>query len=558
MTREPLPASLAASLARAAAHPGDPDAGKPGLRVEWVQTHLSHVFLTPRRVYKLRKDVALDFVDFSTRARRNADCRREVRLNRRLAPDVYLGIAPIEARGKRFAIGALGETCSPGREHVVVMRRLPAGRDALSLLARGELGSDRVDAVALCLARFHAAHGLGRPSPWSRAAWFEHLQRPVLDNLRLLEASAGRLFPRSTWADTCAAARAFAATHRDVFEARRRAGRAVDGHGDVHLQHVWFEAGRSEPTLVDCIEFNDRLRRIDVAAEVAFLAMDLRYRGRPRLAARFLRSYAEATDDHGLFEVVDYFVSHRAAVRATVAAIAADDVRIAPRQRSAAAASAHAHMRLAARALRPPARGALVLLAGVVGTGKSSAAEVVADATGGVAIASDRLRKRLRGPPGGARRLYTQSAKDAVYAGLLERAAPVVRSGRVAVLDATYERASHRDHARRWAAELGVPFAVVETRAPRALTLERLARRAAAGSLGVRRRTRAVRGESRRLCAGPAAPRCGPSRRQDGSARLARRAAPPGEALAARRGLTLPRASGFSSSYQPAPHWRSR
>jgi aminoglycoside phosphotransferase family enzyme/predicted kinase len=486
LKRQPLPAKLAARLARPAAHPHDPAARQRGFRIEWVQTHLSHVFLTPERVYKLRKDVALGFVDFSTRARRNADCRNEVRLNRRLAPDVYLGIAPIEVRGRRAEIGPIGATCSPTHEHVVVMRRLPAGHDALSMLGRGEFGVEHVDAVAVRLARFHAAHGLGRPSPWSRAAWFAQLRRPVLDNLHLLEASAGRLFPRATWAGICAAERAFADAHRDTFEARRREGRAVEGHGDVHLQHVWFEDGRVEPTLIDCIEFNAALRRLDAAAEVAFLAMDLRYRGRARLAARFLQSYAEAADDHGLFEVVEYFVSYRAAVRAKVAAIAAGDANIGARQRAAAAHSVRAHMRLAARVLQPPEAGALVLLTGVVGTGKSSAAEVVATATGGVAIASDRLRKRLRGLPddardGATRGLYTKAAKNAVYDALLERAAPVLRAGRVAVLDATYERATHRDRARRRAAALGVPVCIVETRAPRATTLARLARRAAAG-----------------------------------------------------------------------------
>jgi hypothetical protein len=312
------------------------------------------------------------------------------------------------------------------------------------------------------------------------------VQQPVFDNLRLLETSAGRLFPRASWLATRDAVHAFVASHRDVFEARRREGRAVDGHGDVHLQHVWFEAGREVPTLVDCIEFNDSLRHIDAAAEVAFLAMDLRYRGRGALAARFLQSYAEAADDYGLFEVVDYFISYRAAVRAKVAAIAAEDAGIAARQRAAAATSARAHMRLAARALRAPASGALVLLAGIVGTGKSSAAQVVAAATEGVVIASDRLRKRMRGLPDdardGARRgIYTRAAKDAVYAAMLERAAPVLRSGRVAVLDATYESASQRDRALRWAAARGVPVCMVETRAPRAATLDRLARRAAAG-----------------------------------------------------------------------------
>jgi hypothetical protein len=388
-------------------------------------------------------------------------------------------------RGGRFAIGPLDPRAArldPAREHVVVMRRLPAGCDALSLLERGALTGAHVDAVAAVLARFHARHGLGRPSPWSRAAWLERVQAPALDNLRLLEPAAGRFFPRATWRAVRDAALAFAADHRDAFEARRRAGRAVDGHGDVHLQHVWFEPGRAEPTLVDCIEFNPDLRRIDAAAEVAFLAMDLRYRGAARLAARFLARYAEAADDYGLFAVLDYYLSYRAAVRAKVAALAADDAAIGAAQRRAAAASARRHMGLALRALRERRGGALVLCTGIVGTGKSTAAAIVAGALDGVVIASDPLRKRLRGlaptARGGERRaLYTPAAKDAVYRGLLARAGPVVRSGRVAILDATYERAEHRRAALAWARGRGVPVCVVETRAPRATALARLARR---------------------------------------------------------------------------------
>lgn len=451
------------------------------------------MYLTGERAWKLRKAVQLGFVDFSTRAERNADCAREVVLNRRLAPDVYLGVAPVEPGGGGFRIGRIVEPASPDvlarapEEHVVAMRRLPSGRDALSLLDRGALRACHIDVVAERLAQFHAAHGLGVPAPFDRETWLARMREPVVENLRLLEPMAGRLVPRSTLARvrdrTLAALEALA----PVFEARRLAGRAVDGHGDVHLQHVWFETETSAPLFVDCIEFRDDWRRIDAAAEIAFPAMDLRYRQRPRLAARLLRGYAAAIDDFDLYRVIDYFVSYRAAVRAKVAALAAVDAGIGPAQREAAGKSARRHLALADRALRPGSRGALVLMTGLVGSGKSRAAGRLADAVDGVVIASDRVRKHLHGfPPdarGGADRgLYDAASKEEVYAALLTRAEPVVASGRIAILDATYARERHRRAVIDWArARQLAPTTVVQTSCARDTALQRLARRAAEG-----------------------------------------------------------------------------
>lgn len=451
------------------------------------------MYLTGERAWKLRKAVHLGFVDFSTRRERNADCAREVLLNRRLASDVYLGVAPIESRNGDFRIGRIVETATPAgladepREHVVAMRRLPAGRDALSLVERGILRARHIDAIAERLARFHAGHGLGAPAPFDADTWLRRMREPVLENLRLLEPVAGRLVPRSTLARVRSRTRTALDELAPVFEARRRAGRAVDGHGDVHLQHVWFEDETAAPLFVDCIEFREDWRRIDAAAEVAFPAMDLRYRNRPRFAARLLRGYAAASDDFDLYRVIDYFVSYRAAVRAKVAALAAADADIAPAQREAAGTSARRHLSLADRALRPPARGALVLMTGLVGSGKSSAAGGLADAVDGVVIASDRVRKHLYGlapdARGGAEQgLYDDAAKEAVYAALLARAEPVTASGRIAILDATYARERHRRAAIAWARSrrLG-PTTVVQTRCARDTALERLARRAAEG-----------------------------------------------------------------------------
>jgi len=479
-----IPAQLFAALARSEAYPGDPSA-RDGVRV--VQTHLSWVFLTGARAYKVRKAVRLGFVDFGTRARRSADCLREVRLNRRLSPDVYLGVAPIHfARGKarigRLAPDPEAAWLHRPEELCVVMRRLPEGRDARSLLARRRLRPEQLDAVADLLAEFHARHRLGTPVPMSPAAWRARCTGPVADNFTLLRESArAGLVPAALVERVARRAERFAREQRARFEARRRAGRGVDGHGDLHLEHVWFETDAAPPRLVDCLEFRDDLRRIDAASEVAFLAMDLRYRGHPALAARFLRRYAAATGDTDLYRVVDYYVSYRAAVRAKVACVAAADAALAPPQRAAARRSARRHLVLAERALAARGRGALVLVAGTVGSGKSSVARALADRMEAVVLASDVVRKQ-RARAAGAPVRYDERAKGAVYGELLARAEPVVASGRIALLDATFDTAARRRRARVWARARGVPAFLVEVRCPEAVARRRLAARAAAGA----------------------------------------------------------------------------
>jgi aminoglycoside phosphotransferase family enzyme/predicted kinase len=470
------------ALATPAAHPHDASA----TTVEVVQTHLSHVFLTGRRVYKFRKDVDLGFVCFDTRAARNEDCLREVALNRRLAPDVYLGVAPLEAGPGGARVGAVSEglvSDGPAPEHCVVMRRLPEGRDALSLLAAGRLTRDQIQRVAHVMARFHAAHGLGAPAPFDPAGWLEHCGAPVRDNFRLLALHAEELVPHDVLAAAQERALGFLAEHAERFEARRRDGRVVDGHGDLHLQHVWFETDDAEPLVIDCLEFSEALRRIDAASEVAFLAMDLVYRGSDGLAAHFLASYAAERDDFDLFTVVDWFASYRAAVRAKVAAIAAVDASIAEAQRAAAARSARDHLGLAASLLAPRRGASVIAVGGVVGAGKSTLSTAVAETTGGVVISSDRVRKHRLGLAPGERappEAYSRAGKAEVYAGLLERAEPVVGSGRVAVLDATWGRRADRDALRAWADRLGLRAVFVEARCGRDEAIRRLEARAAA------------------------------------------------------------------------------
>jgi aminoglycoside phosphotransferase family enzyme/predicted kinase len=476
-------------LTKPAGYPTDPSANRG---VGRIQTHLSHVFLTEQRVYKFRKPVDFGFVHFATRSERNTDCEREVALNRRLAPDVYLGVAPLLSDGSQHWVGAVCDripTAHDPPEYCVVMRRLPTGRDALSLLDKGVLSELQLDRLAGRIAGFHEQCGLGTPAPFSAEDWRARCLDPVEQNFRSLAVSWDNASGSGRIAETAEAMRAFGEKHSDRFDRRRRTGRAVDGHGDLHLQHVWFETDQADPIIIDCLEFNESLRKIDAAAEVAFPAMDLHYRGYENLAARFLRTYARDSDDFDLYSVIDFFISYRAAVRAKVAAIAAADDNIDADQRSRAAASAHRHMELAAETIRSRPNAPLVLVGGVVGAGKSAVANVLADHVGGVVVSSDRVRKRMAGlapterihaaPDEG---LYAADATERVYAGLLDRARPIVESGRMAILDATFGRYRHRAMAAELARELRVPIHVVEARCSAQVAVARLARREKMGT----------------------------------------------------------------------------
>jgi uncharacterized protein len=475
---EPLDPAIVAALARGETFSQE-DGAAAG--VQHLQTHMSHVFLTSRRAYKLRKAVRFEFVDFSTRAARDVDCLDEVRLNRRLAPDLYLGIAPLRRRGAAIELGPVSEElANDALEHCVVMRRLPEGRDALTLLERGELGSAQLGALAERIALFHRANPLTRVL--SEDEWREHVASPVRESLDLFAGAQLDACAREQLALALERTERFVAEHWDRFAVRLAQGRAVHGHGDLHLQHIWYETPESAPLVVDCVEFRSSFREIDAASEVAFLAMDLMHRGRADLAAHFLRSYAARSDDFGLYSVVDYFIAYRAAVRAKVGELARRDPEVDSAQRERAEQSVRVHLSLSAAALEPRGRGSLVLVCGRIGSGKSSAAAHLAELVDGVVIASDRVRKHLAGLDPlerGHAGLYTEKMTRATYESLAERALPVIDSGRTAILDATYATRALRERTRAWAETHRLEPWLLEVSCDDALVRERLVARRA-------------------------------------------------------------------------------
>jgi aminoglycoside phosphotransferase family enzyme/predicted kinase len=458
---------LIAALANPACYPGAPP-------VEVIQTHASVVFLAGDRAYKLKKPVNFGFLDYSTPARRRLMCQREVRLNRRLAPDVYLGVQPVVERDGQVAIGGPGQPI----DWLVEMRRLPDERCLRHLLRERRVGEEEIRAVARHVAALYvsAATGPGIARYGSLAT----IRRNVEENFRQIAPFVGTVLSAASYAEIVATGRALLRERRAVFEARRAAGRIRDGHGDLRCDHVYLLPAIA---VVDCIEFNQRFRYGDQASDLAFLAMDLEAHGRPDLAAALVAEFERAAADD-LSDVLDVYVAYRACVRGKVAALRATEPEVGDEERDWARVEAARFFALARRVGRGDRAPRLIVVCGLTGSGKSVLAEAVSRVLGARVFEADATRKRLAGlAPTDPRDdalddgLYTPAMNARVYTALLEGAAGELAAGRSVILDATYRRRADREAAAALARRFGARLVVVECVADEATCLARIARR---------------------------------------------------------------------------------
>jgi aminoglycoside phosphotransferase family enzyme/predicted kinase len=469
-------------LAPAVRRRGGLDASAP---VELRATHASWVYLAGADVWKVKRPVDLGFLDFTSLEARRRDCEDEARLNRRLAPSIYLGVEPVRRGPGGLELGGAG----PVVDWAVHMRRLPDGASAAARLARGVLGPAELEALAACVADFHRA---ARETPaWGeRARLRANVDENFAETERFVGDSVGDLVDRETFEDARAFQTRWLDEHAALLEARVAAGRIREGHGDLRLEHVYFlddDPGDAAPIVIDCVEFAERFRAGDVAADVAFLAMELDLAARPDLASGFLARYAEAAGDLDLYRVVDFYLSYRAWVRGKVAALVASDadapLDVRTRKRAEARRDFALARSYAGRALEPPF---VVVVGGMIGSGKSTLAQALGRALAAPVISSDRTRKALAGlgatERGGAE-LYTEAGRARAYDELLRRADGVLGSGRPVVLDGTFSEARRRGQARELARARGADLVVVEVSCATPTLRARLARRRAGGSV---------------------------------------------------------------------------
>jgi aminoglycoside phosphotransferase family enzyme/predicted kinase len=444
--------------------------------VEVVETHISWVLLTGEHAYKVKKAVALEFLDFTALESRRRFCLEELRLNRRLAPDLYLDVVAITGSAQQPALGGSGAPI----EYAVRMREFPQSALLSRIAAAEGLAAVDIDALAATVADFHGRIAVCRDDRHGAPA---EILRFADDNFRQIAAAGGAP------GDGAALARLQAWTRRehvalhDVFAARRSEGRVRECHGDLHLANVARIDGAI--TIFDGIEYSEPLRWIDVASEIAFTVMDLEDRGQPAFAHRFLDAWLEASADYGALAVLRYYVVYRALVRAKVACLRARQLPPGP-ARDAMHREFHDYVDLAAHASRSASSG-IVITHGFSGSGKTTVSQQLLESLGAVRLRSDVQRRRLFGvAPAGASDLaagrYAPEATRATYLRLADLARTVVASGRIALLDAACLARWQRDLFRELAASLRVPFVIVDCVAPEALLRQRIEARRAAGT----------------------------------------------------------------------------
>ncbi len=452
--------------------------GHPATDPHLVETHISWVVLAGERAYKIRKPVRLPFLDFTTLAARRADCERELALNRRWAPTLYLDVVPV--RGCPLSPRLTGT--GPVIDHAVVMRRFPAGMRLDRVAARGGLDPALCDELAETVARLHEA--APRAAQHSDHGTPTAIAREVQGNLDVLAAWRG-VTETEALARVDTASRDMLADHAQHFVARRAAGRVRDCHGDLHLENLALVDGAVTP--FDGVEFDPALRTVDVASDLAFLLMDLRARGHEDAANRVLDRWLQHTGDYEALTVLDHYLVYRALVRAKVSAIratqiAGGDAHDAARSGDGedAAARANRLIALAAALASRPCAAALVITRGVSGSGKSWLAARLAAHAGLVCLRSDVERARLYPAAPPAVR-YGAEATAATYGRLATLAETVLESGRIALVDATFLDPAWRERFRRLARDKGVAFRILDLEAPRPVLERRVRQRAARG-----------------------------------------------------------------------------
>jgi hypothetical protein len=458
------------SLQRPAAYPhaaGD---------ITHIQTHASHVLLAGAFAYKIKRPLSLGFLDYSRLEERKRLCEEEIRLNRRLCAGIYLGVVSITRHGADVEVGGAGAAV----EYAVQMRRVAPGTFLSEMIASGEAAAGHLHAVARTLAEFHRSAPTSAPvAVYGRR---ETIWQNWDENFKQTRDCVGLTLAAARVAHIRAYVERWLRDNAALVEERADAGRVREVHGDLRSDAIVVDP-ESSICVMDCIEFSDRLRCGDVAGDVAFLAMDLEFRGRRDLADEFLAAYLAAAGDETLPLVLDFYRCYRAYVRGKVEWMVRSQSSDAA-ERTAADARGARYFELSESYASLRGGPHLVLMAGLSGSGKSFVAGAVAARIGAVVLSSDRLRRAAlavpqdaalkAAPDAGA---YAPEARALVYERMLRDARAHLSLGRPVILDATHAQRAMRAQARALTDELEIPFFAIEVAASAETVRARLAER---------------------------------------------------------------------------------
>ena len=450
--------------------------GHPVEDLEVVETHISCVLLAGPFAYKFKKPVDFGFLDFSTLEQRRFYCEEELRLNRRLAPALYLAVLVVTGTLNVPRLGGPGAPI----EYCVKMRRFPSAAQLDRVLARGELTAGHIETLARSIAQFHArAECASADAPYGSAS---EVGRYALENFTQIGNGPPEVASRERLTSLCAWTETELERHRDLIEGRKRHGRVRHCHGDLHLTNM-VSMG-AEIVVFDGIEFNAALSCIDVMSEIAFLLMDLDVRERPDLGSIFLDRYLEETGDYEGLPLLDLYRVYRSLVRAKVAYLEHQSGG----DKAVCLARYERHLALAGRYAEPRPAGLIVLTHGVSGAGKTVHSAALIPRLGALRIRSDVERKRLAGlsaetktESAVAAGMYDAAMTERTYERLKYLAGIVSGCGVPVIVDATFLARARREAFAALARALGAPLRILDFRAGEATLRARIRQRGAEG-----------------------------------------------------------------------------
>jgi len=421
---------LIQALLRPSAYPDSPQ--EVGLR----QTHISYLLFTPCYVYKIKKPVNFGFLDFTTLEKRRFFCHQEVILNKRLCPDMYLGVVEVREKEGTIRIEGDGEVV----EYAVKMKRLPSENMMDRLLKGGSVTNEMVERIARIIAEFHKKADtnpyiseFGRPSA---------IRKNTDENFSQTLPFIGITIGAERYNRVKDYVERFLDDYSKILEERVKAGFIRDCQGDIHSEDICITNGIY---IFDCIEFNERFRYIDTVSDIAFLAMDLDFLNCHNLSKRFVDAYIEASSDNGVPELLDFYKCYRAYVRGKVEGFKSEEDEVPDDERESARLKAKRYFYLADLYATGGFRPTLIVVCGPAGTGKTTLANAVGEEIGFKVISSDIVRKELAGISPTEHRyeefekgIYTRDFTQKTYREMMKRAEGFLKQGISIILDATF------------------------------------------------------------------------------------------------------------------------
>lgn len=436
--------------------------------IKLLQTHISYILLTGEYAYKVKKSVKLNFLDFSTLDQRHHFCQEELRLNRRLAPELYLSVLPIiENSSGQFQMSSTTPPIVQVIEYAVQMRQFE--KDGLQLFNENQLTFAHMQSLGKRIARFHQQAKTN--TNIQNYGSVDAIRQIDSNNFQLSQSFIHQTQTQSQSQQTYDFNHQFLTNHPDWFAQRQVNGKIRECHGDLHLRNLCLFQDQLQ--VFDCIEFNQEFRYIDVLYDIAFLVMDLDFHGRPDLANEFLNTYLEQTGDYGGGILLPLYLIMRAYIRGNVISLSLNDPSISPTDKPALQQQAKAYYNLAYRYTHRP-QGQILLMSGLSGSGKSTVARQLARRINAIVIRSDAVRKHLAGihlyqkgsGQGDAKDIYTPEMTQKTYATLLELGLCLVQQGWSVILDAKYDRQALRQEVITQAKFAQIPLRIVACTAP--------------------------------------------------------------------------------------------